>query len=200
MTKFLLIRHAITDAVGKHLSGRMPGVQLNEEGCLQAQQLAQRLVALPLAAIYSSPLERAVQTAEPIARALQLPIIESNAFLELNFGEWTGAGFDSLTGTNTFQRFNTFRSHTRIPGGETMLEAQARFVGGLQQLCTQHNGQAVAIVSHADLIKSAIAYYLGVPLDLFQRIEISPASVSIVEVYEETARVMLLNEVGSVRL
>jgi probable phosphomutase (TIGR03848 family) len=193
MTRFLLIRHATTEAVGKQLSGRKAGVNLNEEGQAQAQALAQRLVGLPLKAIYSSPVQRAVQTAEPIANVLQLQIVQSDDFQELDFGEWTGAGFDTLAAEVQFQRFNSFRSHTRIPGGETMLEAQVRIVTGLQNLCAIHRDQTVAVVSHSDMIKAAIAYYLGVPLDLFQRIEISPGSVSVVEVYDETARILLVN-------
>ena len=130
---------------------------------------------------------------------LQLPIVQSDDFQEIDFGEWTGAGFDSLATEVEFQRFNSFRSHARIPGGETMLEAQVRMVGGLQKLCALHRGQTVAVVSHSDMIKAAVAYYLGIPLDLFQRIEIGPGSVSVVEVYDETARVLLVNG-GALRL
>ncbi|HET7896397.1 MAG TPA: histidine phosphatase family protein [Flavisolibacter sp.] len=199
MTRFLLIRHATTESVGKSLTGRSPGVPLNEEGKSQAQLLAQRLAVLPIAAIYSSPVERALQTAELVAKVLQLSTLSNDDFLELNFGQWTGAGFDTLAADVQFQRFNSFRSNTRIPGGETMLEAQARMVRGLQALGEKHNGQTVAVVSHSDMIKAALAYYAGIPLDLFQRIEISPASVSILEVYEETARILVVNDRGGIR-
>jgi probable phosphomutase (TIGR03848 family) len=197
MTKLLLIRHATTDSVGKRLSGRTLGVFLNEEGKAQAQELAQRLTNLPLAALYTSPLERTVQTAEFIAQAQQLPPIIDEAFMELNFGEWTNLAFEELGSNPEFQRFNTFRSITRIPGGEMMLEAQARFMAGLQKLCLKHPHETVAVVSHSDLIKAAVAYYAGVPLDMFQRFEISPASVSVIEVYEETARILVVNDTGS---
>ena len=196
MTKFLLIRHATTDTVGKKLSGRTAGVHLNEKGKAQAQELAKKLANTSIAAIYSSPLERAVETAEPIATTHQLEIFINNNFLEIDFGAWTNASFETLQNEKQFQLFNSFRSATRIPGGELMLEAQARIVAGMQQLCIQHPDETVAIVSHADLIKAAITYYAGIHLDLFQRIEISPASVNIVEVYEETARVMLVNGGG----
>jgi probable phosphomutase (TIGR03848 family) len=198
MTRFLLIRHANTNAVGKFLSGRNSGVHLNEEGRTQAQDLALRLAGLPFAAVYSSPLERAVQTAEPIATTLQLQTILCDDFLELNFGEWTGKNIAELRDSRDFQLFNSFRSSTLIPGGESMAEAQARIIRGLQKLRAKHPGQTVAVVSHADLIKSALMFFAGMPLDLFQRIEISPASVSIVEVYEETARIQLLNGLGSI--
>jgi probable phosphoglycerate mutase len=196
MTTFLLIRHAATAAVGKKLSGRTAGVHLNETGQMQAQQLAERLAKVPLAAIYSSPLERAVETAEPVAKGHYLETVINKDFIEIDFGEWTNCSFEDLQHQQPFQLFNSFRSCTRIPGGELMLEAQARIVAGLQKLCVQHQNETVAVVSHSDLIKAAIAYYAGIHLDLFQRIEISPASVSIVEVYKETARITLVNGGG----
>jgi probable phosphomutase (TIGR03848 family) len=199
MTKFLLIRHATTDAVGKKLSGRIAGVHLNEQGIKQAQQLAERLANIPIAAIYSSPLERAIETAEPVAKRHQLGTIICEDFLEIDFGKWTNCSFEELQIEKQFHLFNSFRSATRIPGGELMLEAQARIVAGLQKLCIQHPNETVAVVSHSDLIKAAITYYAGIPLDLFQRIEISPASVNIVEVYEETARIILVNDVGGIQ-
>lgn len=197
MTKFLLIRHALTDSVGKRLSGRTPGVALSAAGRAQAQQLAARLADVPLDAIYSSPLERAVQTAAPVAAQHGLETSISDDFLELDFGDWTNCTFQELQGQPQFQRFNSFRSHTRIPGGELMLEAQARVVAGLGKLCAQHPGQTVAVVSHADLLKAAVAHYAGIHLDLFQRLEISPASVSVLEIFDETARILVLNDTGT---
>jgi probable phosphomutase (TIGR03848 family) len=199
MTKFLLIRHALTDSVGKRLSGRTPGVPLNIEGQAQAQQLAARLAQVHLDAIYSSPLERAVQTAAPLATQHNLEPIINNDFLELDFGNWTNCTFQELQEQPEFQRFNSFRSNTRIPGGELMLGAQARAVAGLGKLCAQHPGQTVAVVSHADLLKAAVAYYAGIHLDMFQRLEISPASVSVLEIFEETARILSLNDTGGLK-
>ena len=199
MTKFLLIRHALTDSVGQRLSGRTPGVPLNAEGRAQAQALAARLADVPINAIYSSPLERARQTAAPLAQQHQLEPIISDDFLEIDFGHWTNRTFQELAGEPAFQRFNSFRSHTRIPGGELMLEAQARIVAGLGRLCARHPGATVAVVSHADMLKAAVAYYAGIPLDLFQRLEISPASVSILEVFEETARIFTINSTQALK-
>ncbi|QMU29207.1 histidine phosphatase family protein [Adhaeribacter radiodurans] len=198
MITLLLIRHATTDAVGKHLSGRAPGVLLNKEGQNQAQNLAQRLSGLPIKAIYSSPLERAFQTAEPLAQLFQLTTQINEDFIELNFGDWTNAAFTDLQNDVHFKRFNSFRSVTRIPGGELMLEAQIRMVNGLQKLCSQHPNHTVAVVSHSDLIKATIAYYAGIPLDLFQRLEISPASVSVIQIFEETARILLVNSTSEI--
>src|SRR5690349_3740243 len=131
MTRFLLIRHAATDAVGKKLAGRMVGVYLNEQGKRQAQEIAERLTPVPVAAVYSSPLERAVETAQPIAQSHNLETVICNDFTEIDFGEWTNCSFEDLNKQKQFQLFNTFRSCTRIPAGELMLEAQARIVAGL---------------------------------------------------------------------
>lgn len=193
MTRFLLIRHATTDAVGQRFSGRLPGVPLNATGQQQAQQLAARLAALPLHAVYTSPLERATQTAAPLAATHHLTPVVDEAFMELDLGKWTNQPFPALHDDPQFHLFNAFRSGTRIPGGELMLEAQTRIVAGLQRLAGQHPQQTVAVVSHSDLIKAAVAYYAGIPLDLFQRLEISPASVSALEIYAETARLTALN-------
>ena len=199
MTRFFLIRHATTDMVGQRFAGRLPGVPLNAEGRAQAQQLAARLAQVPLAAVYSSPLERAWHTAEPIARAHQQVPVVCDDFLEMDFGDWTNRTFAELASDRQFALFNSFRSSTRIPGGELMREAQARMLAGLDQLRARHPQATVAVVSHSDLLKSALAYYAGIPLDLFQRLEIGPASVSIVEVYAETARLVLLNDTGALR-
>jgi probable phosphomutase (TIGR03848 family) len=200
MTRFLLIRHAVTDSVGKRLSGRASGVHLNETGKVQAQALAERLASVPLAAIYSSPLERALETAAPLATLRQLETEIAEDFLEVDFGAWTNRTFQELDGEPQFKLFNTFRSSTRIPDGELMAEAQNRIISGLQKLTRKHWDETVAIVSHADLIKAAVAFYAGIHLDLFQRIEISPASVSVLEIYDETARLLHINDTGGIKV
>lgn len=196
MTKILLIRHALTDGVGKRLSGRTSGVYLNETGRKQARELAESLSEIPISAIYCSPLERAVETAEPIACLHKLQYITSNNFMEIDFGEWTNLAIEDLIQDFQFQLFNDFRSNIRIPRGETMLEAQFRAIKGLQELTNQHQNQTIAIVSHGDIIKSIIAYYAGISLDFMRRLEISPASVSILEIFNETVRVLQLNYTG----
>lgn len=196
MTKILLIRHALTDGVGKRLSGCTSGVYLNETGRKQARELAESLSEIPISAIYCSPLERAVETAEPIACLHKLQYITSNNFMEIDFGEWTNLAIEDLVQDSQFQLFNDFRSNIRIPRGETMLEAQFRAIKGLQELTNQHQNQTIAIVSHGDIIKSIIAYYAGISLDFMRRLEISPASVSILEIFNETVRVLQLNYTG----
>lgn len=198
MTKFLLIRHATTDAVGKRLSGRHQHVHLNEHGKSQAQALAVQLKHLKIDAIYTSPLERALETAQPIATIHGLKCKINNHFQELDFGLWTNKSFDELAQDETFGRFNSFRSGTRIPGGEMMQEAQCRIVQGMEELATKHPGKLVAIVSHSDMIKAAIAYYTGIHLDFMQRLEISPASFSLLHVYPDFASLQMLNHTGSI--
>ncbi|MFN7116072.1 MAG: histidine phosphatase family protein [Saprospiraceae bacterium] len=196
MTTFLLIRHAATDSVGQRLSGRTAGVHLNEAGRAQAQALAARLKDMPITAVYCSPLERAVETAAPIAAIFDIQPVINAYFLEIDFGAWTNRAFAELQESAHFQAFNAFRSHTRVPGGESMLEAQTRIITGMEQLCQQHPQETIAIISHADIIKAALAYYAGIHLDLMQRIEISPASVSILTIYNDTARILLINDTG----
>lgn len=198
MIKILFIRHALTHSVGKRLAGRAPGLHLNTEGEQQANQLAQRLAGLPIGAIYSSPLERAMETAQPVAQILNLPCNACADFIEIDFGNWTNCSIEELKRDPVFERFNTFRSLTRPPGGELMGEAQLRIIRGIEQLRIQHPDEVVAIVSHADLIKAAIAWYAGISTDMLQRLEISPASISIVEIYDETARLLLMNHTGSI--
>ena len=196
MTNFLLIRHGATDAVGRSIAGRTAGTKLNEEGHAQAERLAARLAGVRLAAAYSSPLERARETAEPFARRLGVEVRISEAFNEIDFGEWTNRTLAELDAVDEWQRFNSFRGGTRIPGGELMLEAQARAVAGLENLRQQHREETIAVVSHGDIIRAVLAHYAGVHLDLFQRIEISPASVSVVAVDDYGPQVLLINDTG----
>ena len=188
----VLLNHTASnraDMAGHRLSGRMPGVHLSREGVEQAERLAQRLQTERIAAIYSSPLERATETALPLKQPYRI----SEAVTELDFGEWTGRRIDDLESDPTWKRFNTLRSSTRIPGGETMLEAQMRIVNEMERLRDKHPEETVAIVSHGDLIRGAILHYLGMGLDLFQRIEISPASVSVLELSEWGPKAAALN-------
>jgi probable phosphoglycerate mutase len=171
----------------------MPGVSLNEEGRQQAARLAMILSGQQIDAIYSSPLERARETADPVSEALGLPYAVSEILTEIDYGKWTDKSIEDLKNDPLFQNYNTFRSNTRVPGGELMAEAQMRIVKELEKLCAKHPGKTIAIVCHADLIKSAIAWFAGISLDLINRIEISPGSVSIIDIYDETARIRLVN-------
>jgi probable phosphoglycerate mutase len=192
---FYLIRHGSTDLAGHTLAGRAAGVHLNAHGRAQAERLAERLAATPIQAVYSSPLERARETAHPLAARLRLTVTIDAAINELDFGDWTGrriADLDSSAAPG-WKPFNTFRSGTRAPGGEHMAEAQRRMVGALEQLRARHPGQHVALVGHADPIRATLAYFLGAPLDLMLRIEISPASISVIELADWGPRVLCVN-------
>ena len=180
MTTFFLIRHASCSGLGQTLWGRTPGVCLNEKGKLQAQQLAERFRGIPLQAIYSSPLERAVQTAETLARQMKLEVHKIPELNEIHFGDWTGKTFDELSSDEVWGRFNSQRAATRIPGGESFFDVQNRVVAALAALSVQYGDANVAIVSHADVIKAAIGYFTSTPIDLLQRTDISPCSVSVV--------------------
>ncbi|HEX2113289.1 MAG TPA: histidine phosphatase family protein [Alphaproteobacteria bacterium] len=193
-TTFYLIRHAAHDLLGRTLVGRSDAVRLSEKGHRQSQQLAFRLMSVGLAAVYSSPLPRARETAEPIARKAGLDVKVAPAATEFDFGAWTGRPMDTLEGDPLWRRFNMFRSTTAAPGGELMLDVQSRIVALLRELALRHPDSAVAIVSHGDVLRAAILHCLGMPLDLFLRIEIEPASISVVEVSEWSAKLVSLNE------
>ena len=195
MTTFLLIRHGETDELGKALSGRRPGVRLNAAGRRQAEQLAARLAGEGITAVYSGPLERVRETAEPLAGRLGLEVRTAPELHEIDLGEWSGKSFDALAGRDDWRLFNTIRSCTRAPGGELMLEVQARAVAFLQRLRCERPHDTLALVSHSDVIKAVLAYHLGVPLDLAQRLEVSPASVSVLALEEWGPRVLCVNSV-----
>ncbi len=198
MTTFLLIRHGDTDAVGKLMAGWAPGWHLNARGREQAQQLARHLEKVPIRAVYTSPLERAIETAEPIALRHALEARRVDALGELRVGEWQGLTMAELDERQDWKRFNTFRSGTRAPGGEHMLEAQTRMVQQIGCLRDLHREETVAVVSHGDPLRAVIAYFLGVSLDLAQRIEISPASVTVLRLHEWGAAFACINHTGEV--
>lgn len=191
----LLIRHGLTDAVGMRLTSRLPGVALNTRGIEQVAQLRDRLRDVPLAAVYSSPLERARATADPIARAHALDVNELDSLNEVDFGEWTGRTLEELSAIPGWARFNASRADADVPGGERAVDVQRRIVGALDQLQRRHDGEIVAAVSHGDVIRGAVLYAAATPLDLWYRFEISPASISVIAYHEGQPRLLGVNEV-----
>jgi len=199
MTTFYLVRHGETGVRNK-INGRTPGVHLNDEGQAQAQRMAKRFADIPIAALYSSPLDRTMDTAQHLARQLKLPVQTAEALLEIDFGEWTGMTFDELNKDPRWQQFNSFRSGTRIPGGETMLEVQRRFVNWMETIRDQYVGKRVAAVSHGDPIRAAMTYYAGMHLDMFARLEVSLTSVHVISLDDNHARILTMNNVGELPL
>jgi probable phosphomutase (TIGR03848 family) len=193
MTRFLLIRHGLTDTVGHSIASWTPGVHLNAEGRRQAAALAERLDGIPIQAIYSSPLERALETAEPLAERRGLPVQVREAFGEVRFGKFSGHTLEHLARHPAWRVYHKFRSGVRAPGGELAVEVQARFVSELRDICVKHLQETVAVVSHADAIKAVVALFLGVSLDLFDRILIAPASVTVLDLFQDRVLVHRVN-------
>jgi len=197
MSTFYLIRHATNDLVGNLLPGWMPGLSLNAEGHEQAERLAWTLLGRGITRIYSSPLERALETAAPIAKALDLKVEVRDGLGEVRTGKWTGRRIDELEHDPLWRRFLAFPSGSRAPGGESLAEVQARMVAELECLQARHPAETVAVVSHADPIRAALAFFAGIPADFWQRLEISPASFSILALDERAARILKLNETAA---
>lgn len=197
MTLLLLIRHGTNDWVHGRLAGWTPGVHLNAEGQRQAAALAERLAFLPIDAIYASPLDRTVETAQAIAGPREMPLRLVESLGEVKYGEWQGAELKELYKHELWPGVQFYPSGTRFPGGETLGEAQMRMVATLDGLRAQHPKGIIAVVSHADIIKLAIAYYVGMHMDLFQRLEISPCSVSALLFTRMGPRLLAYNDTGS---
>jgi broad specificity phosphatase PhoE len=193
MTLFHLLRHG-ERASGRVLAGRMPGVGLTERGRAEVAFVAERLAGDDIAAIYSSPLQRTRESAEIVAERLGLPISFRDDLIELDFGEWTGKSFDQIRTDPRWPPWNTRRSLSAIPGGETMREVQRRVVEALLEIAETHPDEAALVVSHGDVIRAALLFALGMPLDFYTRIEVAQGSVSTVRLDQGGVRVIAINE------
>jgi probable phosphoglycerate mutase len=197
-TLLLLVRHGQTPTTGTTLPGRAKGLHLAETGHAQAGGVATRIAGLSnVAAVYASPLERTRETAAPIARALDLKVTTDRGLLECDFGEWTGAKLADLRKRKEWETVQRYPSGFRFPGGESFAEMQVRMVSTLDRLAAAHRGQTVVAVSHADPIKAAVAHALGTHLDLFQRIVISPCSVTAILTTPTGPIVLAVNSTGA---
>ncbi|HEV3234300.1 MAG TPA: MSMEG_4193 family putative phosphomutase [Candidatus Dormibacteraeota bacterium] len=192
----LLIRHGTTGLTAKQLVGRTPGVHLSEAGKAQAERLVGRLVGVPIDHLYSSPLERARETAVPLARGRGLKIQTDARLNECDYGQWTGQEFKALRKTDLWKRVQQRPADARFPGGEALREVQARIVGCIDELAEAHPKETVAAFSHGDVIKAALAHFIGVHLDLFQRIHVAPAAVSALVLTPGGPGLLCVNEVG----
>jgi probable phosphoglycerate mutase len=195
-TLLLLIRHALTDTAGVKLTGWSEGVHLNERGREQAERLAERLAPIPIRAIYSSSLERCVETAAPLAARTGVEVRRLESLRDVHYGRWTGRNIGPLRKTKLWSKLVATPGDARFPGGETLRETQARVVAEVGAIVDRHPRQIVAVFSHADPIKLALAHYLGLHIDLFPRLVVSPASVSAVAVGSGAPHVLKVNDTG----
>lgn len=178
MTEFFLVRHGHNEWIPKGIAGRLSGVHLSETGLTQAAAVAAQLAGLGIRRIVSSPLERARETATPLADRLRLPVEVLEELVEVDFGDWNGRTFAELNQTVEWRHWNLFRSAARIPNGETMLEIQARMVRAIERLAAEHPAQKIALFSHGDPIRAVLLYWLGMPIDFVHRLEIDLGSIS----------------------
>jgi probable phosphomutase (TIGR03848 family) len=197
MTLIYLIRHGHNQYVEKgKLAGRLPDVHLSDRGHAQARKLGELLSNAGLKAVYASPLERTMETAEPIASAAKLEVTAADGLIEMDYGTWEGKSLKSLRHRKLWPTIQSTPSLARFPEGESFPEAQARIVAELDRFQRRHHQKraVVACVFHSDPIKLALAHYMGIPLDLFQRIAVAPASISLISLSSKHIRILRLND------
>ncbi len=195
MPLLLLIRHGENDYVKTtKMAGRLPGVHLNERGLEQAQALAGTLGRIPLKAVYASPLERALETAAPLAESRSLEIQQTPGLMDTDIGKWQGRSWKALAKLKAWKIVQGAPSRFTFPEGESFVQCQARVVAALDRIAAAHRPKhIVAVVFHADPIKLAVAHYLGLPLDNFQRLAVDTGSVTALYLTETGARLLWLN-------
>ena len=195
-TTFFLIRHAAHDDVGSYLAGRMAGVRLGPAGRAQASRLAERMSGERFDAIYASPRERTLETASAIAVACEVgPVKLCDDLDEVDFGEWSGKTFEELNRDAGWRYWNDVRHKARTPSGESMLDVQSRVLRRMETCCSEQSGGSVVLVSHADVIKTAVCHVLGLPLENCFRFDIDPASVTTLVMGDWGAKLLKLNDV-----
>jgi broad specificity phosphatase PhoE len=190
-----MIRHATFDGLGHWITGRRPGVHLNAGGVQQAHSLATRLSAIHCQAIYSSPMERAQETARAISQQLAMDFVVDNNLNEIDYGEWTGKTFEDLDDLPEWRQYNSNRDTAQIPGGERMTSLRERAAEAVERLRKTHQGVLI-LVSHADWIRAAAAHYTRTSLEAFQQFEVLPASVNVIQVEDWGAKVLRWNDTG----
>lgn len=196
-TNLFLVRHGVTDSTGKVLYGRSNDVHLSDEGKAQAEEAGRRLAEVgEFAHLAVSPLARTRETAEPIAAATGLDPTRNRQFTEVDFGDWVNRPLADLFKDPDWPRVQRTPSQYRFPNGESFVEVQTRMVTATEDLVAAHRGSDVIVVSHADPLKTLLAHYAGMPLDSFQRLVISPGSISVVHVTPDGAAVLTTNSTG----
>jgi probable phosphomutase (TIGR03848 family) len=193
MTSVFLVRHGLTSHTGHRLTGWTPGVHLTDDGKAGVEALAQWLAGVPFKAVYSSPIDRTLETARIVAAPHSLSVRTRRGIGEVEYGTWTNRPLRSLMRTKLWGTVQKRPSAVRFPEGETLREVQARAVTEIEKLAAEHPKDAICCVSHGDVIKLIAAHYLGVHIDLFQRIVIAPASVSVISLAGDSPHVLALN-------
>jgi probable phosphomutase (TIGR03848 family) len=193
MTFFYLVRHGLTAHTGNRLTGWSPGVHLTDEGVTQAESVAEGLAEGGLDAVYSSPIERTLETARVIASRHGLEVRIRRALGEVRYGKWTNRSFKMLTRTKLWSSVQRWPSGTRFPEGETLREVQARAVAEIERLRGEHPRQRICCVSHADVIRVIAAHYLGLHIDLFQRLIVFPGSITVIVIDDDGPKVLTVN-------
>jgi len=182
MPRLFFVRHAPTPETGSILTGRLPGVGLGEDGIAIAKLAAEQFAGAKLASIFTSPVQRCRETANEIGDVVGMKPKTMRAFEEVNYGDWSGRKLKDLYKLKAWRHLYSAPSRVRFPNGETLADAQARGVSGCEQIASDARpNDRVVVVSHSDMIKSVVSHYLGAPQDLFQRIHISPASITIID-------------------
>ncbi len=197
MPTLLLIRHGENNYTKTHkMAGRLPGVHLNEKGQKQAQALADALKDVPLKAVYASPLERAMETASPIAESHKLKIIQQPELMDTDIGEWQGRSWRVLGLMKVWKIVQNAPSRFRFPNGESFIETQTRCADALEKIINKHKNpkDIVAVVFHADPIRLSVAHFLGMPLDHFQRLSCDTGSVTVIHASESRATLVKMNQ------
>ena len=196
MATLLLVRHGRTDAAGKRLTGWAPGVRLNEDGRRQAERLVERLDGIRVDAIYSSPLERCRETAAPLAKARRLSVHVRRSLIETGYGDWTGRSIAQVRKTKLWRTVERVPSAMRFPGGESLLEVQARAVDEVNRIAQDHPKGVVVLLSHADPIRLVIAHVAGAHVDHLHRLVVDPGSISVVALGDGVPRLLKVNDTG----
>ena len=191
MTTLVLVRHATTASTGKRLGGRTTA-PLDDAGREQARGAAERLANVSLAAVYASPLPRTFETAEAVAAPHRLEVRTDEGLLEVEYGDWTDRPLKPLTRTKRWPVIQARPSLVTFPGGESIRAAQMRAVDAVERIVAEHRRSTVAVVSHADVIKAVVSFYVGQPLDLFQRLHVSPASVTVLQLSADGGQPVLV--------
>jgi len=199
VTTFFFVRHGVTAHTGHKLTGWMEGVSLTDEGRAQAERVAASLADVTFEAIYSSPIDRTRETAEIVARPHGLKVRTSRGIGEVGYGAWTGRSLKVLARTKVWATLQRWPSAVRFPEGDTLREVQVRVVEEMERLREEHPRGNVCLVSHADTIKLALAHYMGIHIDLFQRIFVAPASVSVLNIGTYGPQVLSLNSLPAPR-